>query len=189
MQRLDATRSRSRLRRHTLTALICIAAASLSACTFPTPAPKVSRFLFFTEPERDDSWFDKIEDDMVMSGDDANTLALAYLESQSWADAADPAIYLAAQDAIQLALQHTSADVSDLTTDLHVLDDTDAIATAKVQVDRSGLRSAEEVIEQFNRVTKRTVHVRLTAKLPSQAAVDRQVARALRSWGRLGGRD
>ena len=77
MQRPDATRSRSRLRRHTLTALICIAAASLSACTFPTPAPKVSRFLFFSEPERDDSWFDKIEDWQRRELSDAPESALA----------------------------------------------------------------------------------------------------------------
>jgi chromosome segregation ATPase len=137
--------------------------------------------------QRFEEALEEAEEDMVITAEEANTLALAYLESQAAADAADPAAFQAAQDAIQLALQHTSADVSDLTTDLHVLDDTDAIATAKVQVDRSGLRSAEEVIEQFDRVTRRTVHVRVTGIMPSQGTIDRAVARSLRGWGRIGG--
>ena len=56
-----------------------------------------------------------------------------------------------------------------------------------VQVDRSGLRSAEEVIEQFNRVTRRTVNVRVTGIMPNQSVIDRAVSRALRNWGRIGG--
>jgi chromosome segregation ATPase len=139
--------------------------------------------------ERFEKMLEEAEEDLVITADEARDLALAYLESQDAADQVDPANLQAAQDAIQLALSHSTADTEDLTGALHILDDTDAIATAKVEVDRSGLRSAEEVIEQFNRVTKRTVHVRLTAKLPSQAAIDRMVARSLRSWGRIGGRD
>ena len=138
--------------------------------------------------ERFSEMLKEAEEDEKITAEEARNLAGAWLEAQAASDQVSAANIQAATDAMNRAVEGTDAEVDTLIGTLRILDRTDATAHASVKVDRSGLRSAEEVIEQFNRVTKRRINVRVTGIMPSQAVINRAVARALRGWGRIGGR-
>jgi hypothetical protein len=131
---------------------------------------------------------ERVTEDEIITTDEAWELAEAIAGADAAAANVSAVEYSTALAAMRDATGNADSRVVDLMENMDRLDGRQATAHASVKVNRSGLRSAEEVIEQFNRVTQRRIKVDIRGIMPSQATIDRAVARSLRGWGRIGGR-